>query len=205
MMVGDDSVTSSVLLMAAYFVLFGAIHSMLAGMRAKRLARRIFGMAVDRWYRLAYVAIALIMVLPFIYILAFLPDRVLYSVRAPWRWLMVAGQALSALCLALSLRQTGIAYFIGLAQLRGEKEAGGLVTNGFYCHLRNPLFLFGILFLWLFPYMTQNLLAFNIIATIYFYVGALHEEVSLLDEFGEKYREYRRRVPVFIPSWKCIY
>ncbi len=194
---------ASVLIMAAYFVLFGLVHSILAGMRAKSLARRTFENAADRWYRLAYVTLALVMVLPFIYILAFLPDRVLYSIRAPWRWLMVAGQMLAAFGALAALRQTNINYFFGLAQMRGEKEAGGLVTNGFYCHLRNPLFLFGIVFIWLFPWMTLNLLAFNVLATIYFYVGALHEERSLLAEFGEKYREYRRKVPMIIPRLRC--
>lgn len=201
-MIGEI-MASSILLMGAYFVLFGIVHSTLAGMRAKRIAGRILGEAADRWYRLAYVILAVIMVLPIIYILAFLPDRVLYSVRAPWKWLMAAVQALAVLAATAALRQTGIAYFFGLAQLRGEKEAGTLVTSGFYCHLRNPLFLFGMIFLWLFPYMTLSLLTFNILATIYFYVGALHEERSLLEEFGEKYREYRRKVPMFIPRLKC--
>ncbi len=53
------------------------------------------------------------------------------------------------------------------------------MTTGFYGLIRNPLFLFAILILWLTPIMTQGLLAFNILATIYFYVGARHEERSL--------------------------
>jgi protein-S-isoprenylcysteine O-methyltransferase Ste14 len=189
--------------MAAYLVLFGFIHSLLADPRPKGLIRGIFGEAADRWYRVGYVILALIMVMPFIYILYALPGRVLYSVHTPLRWLMIAGQALAVLCAALALRQTGIAYFFGISQLLGHKERIELVTDGFYCHLRNPLFLFGIIFLWLFPHMTLSLLVFNVLATIYFYLGALHEERSLQDVFGEKYREYRRRVPMFIPGLRC--
>jgi protein-S-isoprenylcysteine O-methyltransferase Ste14 len=40
--------------------------------------------------------------------------------------------------------------------------------------------------------MTANLLIFNILATIYFYIGARHEESSLRLEFGDEYEEYRR-------------
>ncbi len=201
---------SGSLVMVVYFAFFGAVHSILADSAAKKTARRaIGGEIVDRWYRLAYVVLALIMVLPFFYILLNFSDRVLYIVRWPWRWLMMVGQALSAVSLLGALRQTGISYFLGLSQIsrrRGEDaehEEGGLVTDGFYCHLRNPLFFFGIVFLWLFPVMTINLLTFNILATIYFYIGARHEEKSLREEFGLKYEEYRRKIPMFIPRLRC--
>jgi methanethiol S-methyltransferase len=77
------------------------------------------------------------------------------------------------------------------------------VTNGFYCHMRNPLFFFGAVSLWLSPTMTMNLLAFNTLATIYVYIGALHEERSLKEEFGQEYEDYRQRVPMFLPRRKC--
>lgn len=190
--------TSSVFLMAVYFAVFALIHSLLADIRFKRLMP-----GTGRWYRLAYVTLAVVMTLPFLYILAFLPDRTLYFVPAPWMWLMLAGQILAGLCLMAALRQTGVSGFLGWSQLRGQAAAAGLVTDGFYCHLRNPLFFFGVVFLWLSPLMTASLLAFNICATIYFYVGALHEERSLREEFGQEYEEYRRRVPMFIPRMRC--
>jgi protein-S-isoprenylcysteine O-methyltransferase Ste14 len=194
---------SGPLIIVAYFVFFAAVHSLLADSVAKSMARRTIASS-DRWYRLAYVLLAIIMVLPFFYILLFFPDRTLYVVPSPWSWLMAAGQALAALALLGALRQTGISYFFGLAQISGKREEEGvLVTDGFYCHLRNPLFFFGALFLWLFPIMTTNLLTFNLLATLYFYVGALHEEKSLQKEFGEEYEEYRRKVPMFIPRLRC--
>jgi protein-S-isoprenylcysteine O-methyltransferase Ste14 len=197
------AMSSGPLIMIAYFVFFAAVHSLLADSAAKNTSRRAITSA-DRWYRLAFVLLAIIMVLPFFYILIFFPDRTLYVVPSPWRWLMMAGQALAALALLGALRQTGISYFFGLAQISGKlEEEGGLVTDGFYCHLRNPLFFSGALFLWLFPIMTVNLLTFNILATLYFYVGALHEEKSLIKEFGKEYEEYRREVPMFIPRLRC--
>jgi protein-S-isoprenylcysteine O-methyltransferase Ste14 len=51
--------------------------------------------------------------------------------------------------------------------------------------------------------MTVNLLAFNILSTLYFYLGALHEERSLREEFGQEYEEYRRKVPMFLPRIRC--
>ncbi len=195
--------TSSTLALIGYFAFFGAVHSLLADPRLKGRLRRFLGEAFDRWSRLVFTILALIMISPFIYILIFLPKRTLYVVPAPFSWLMAAGQALAVLAVLGALRQTGIAYFLGLAQLRGQVEAGGLVTDGFYCHLRNPLFFFGAIFLWLSPIMTLNLLAFNILTTAYFYIGARHEERSLREEFGEQYENYRQKVPMFLPRLRC--
>lgn len=192
----------NLLALAAYFVLFAAVHSLLADPRFKRWFRQRSPRS-DRWYRLAYSILALVMVLPFLYVLFLLPDRVLYLVPAPWSWVMAACQILSALALFGALRQTGVFYFFGLVQLRGETESGELVTDRFYCHLRNPLFLFGAAFLWLSPIMTLNLFAFNLLATAYFYAGARHEERSLREEFGREYEEYRKRVPMFLPRLRC--
>ena len=196
--------------MGAYFVLFVMVHSLLADPRFKRRAGRALGKAFDRWQRLAYNLLALLMMLPFLLIMIFLPDRTLYIIPAPWSWLMVGGQLLAALALLQTTCQTGVSYFLGLSQLRKEGAAGrpasregGLVKDGFYCHIRNPLFFFATVFLWLFPIMTESLLAFNILATIYFYIGARHEERSLKEEFGEEYEEYRRAVPMFLPRLQC--
>jgi len=120
-------------------------------------------------------------------------------------WLMVFGQALAAAAVLYALVQTGFFYFVGLSQLIStrQEDPGKLVTSGFYCHIRNPLFFFGAVFLWLSPIMTVNLLAFNILTTLYFYLGELHEERSLREEFGQEYEEYRRKVPMFLPRSRC--
>jgi methanethiol S-methyltransferase len=198
---------TSALAMGAYFMLFAVVHSLLADTRFKSKAKKAFGEPFDRWQRLAYNLLALSMMLPFLVLMAFLPDRILYSIPAPWMWLMAGGQLLAAVALLQTIRRTGVSYFLGLSQLRGRSgpsnEVGGLVTDGFYCHIRNPLFLFSAVFLWLSPLMTENLLAFNILATIYFYLGARHEERMLQEEFGREYDRYRKDVPMFLPRLKC--
>jgi protein-S-isoprenylcysteine O-methyltransferase Ste14 len=195
---------SGVLALIVYFVFFALVHSILADPWFKNWARRSLGEAFDRWQRLTYTILALLMMLPFIIIMSFNPDQLLYVVPTPLSWLMVTGQALAALALLATLRQTGISYFLGLAQLQGRLMEGGLVTDGFYCYLRNPLFFFGAVLLWLSPIMTINLLVFNVLATVYFYIGALHEERSLKEEFGPEYEDYRKRVPMILPRLRCL-
>lgn len=195
--------TSGTVAMAAYFLVFALVHSLLADPRFKRWARVRAGGTRDRWGRIAFNLLAMVMLLPFIYILLYLPDEIIYIASWPAFGLMAAAQLLAALMLLVSLWQTGILDFLGLKPLLRPGRGRGLVTGGFYCRLRNPQFLFAILFLWFSPIMTLNTLAFNIMATIYFYLGALHEERSLKEEFGEAYRDYRGRVPMFLPRIRC--
>jgi protein-S-isoprenylcysteine O-methyltransferase Ste14 len=192
---------SSVLILTIYFVVWAVVHSALASLPFKRWTRRVLGAGVDRWYRLAYVAFSVITLLPLLLSFALLPDRTLYVVASPWRWLMVGGQLLALAGMVGAVLQTGPSYFLGLSQLFARQPAGSdsLQVRGFYCWVRHPSYLFGALFIWLTPAMTVNSLTLYVLITLYFAVGSLHEEQRLLDEFGAAYRDYQRQVPWLIP------
>lgn len=191
---------SGPLAISAYFVLFALVHSLLADPAFKRWSKGVMGASFDRWHKLAYNLLAMIMILPFLFILIFLPGRMLYQVSPPWSYLMIVCQLILSVALLLALWQTGASSFLGLSQIRGDGNGVGLVTQGFYARTRNPLFLFAGTILWLSPLMTESLLAFDILATAYFYFGARHEEKTLKEEFGEEYERYRKAVPMFLPK-----
>ncbi len=192
---------SSVLILTLFFVLYAVLHSLLAALPVKNWGRRVFGPGTDRWYRLVYNLLAVVTLLPIFPMLALLPDQTLYVVPAPWRWLMAGGQLLALAGLGLAFLQTGPLHFLGLAQLFAARpaESSSLQIEGFYRWVRHPLYFFSLLFLWLSPLMSLNLLTTYILFTIYFYVGSIYEEKRLLVEFGPAYREYQRCVPRLIP------
>ncbi len=97
----------------AYFAFFAIVHSILADPRFKTWAGKRFGNVFERWQRLAYTVLSLIMILPFFYIFVYLPDRILYIVSWPGSGLMAACQALAAIALLAALRQTGILLLPG--------------------------------------------------------------------------------------------
>jgi protein-S-isoprenylcysteine O-methyltransferase Ste14 len=134
-------------------------------------------------------------------LLAWLPAQTLYVVPSPWRWLMVGGQLLALAALAVTLLQTGLFHFLGLAQVVAARpaESGTLNTSGFYAWVRHPLYSFSLLFLWLTPVMTTNLLTTTLLFTLYFYLGSIFEERRLVAEFGSTYQDYQQRVPRLLP------
>jgi protein-S-isoprenylcysteine O-methyltransferase Ste14 len=192
---------SSVLLIILSVFLYGLVHSLLASRGAKARARQWFGSAADRWYRLGYNLFGVISLLPVLALPALLPDRSLYNIPAPWTFLALAGQAAAVVMLAMGVMQTGAWSFLGLKQLtsQGEQTPSRLVKDRLYRWVRHPLYTAGLLFIWLNPVMTVNLLALNVGLTIYLIVGAMFEERKLVREFGEEYIQYRKVTPMLIP------
>ena len=181
---------------------YGGLHSWLASLQAKTLARRGLGSAADRLYRLAYNFVALISLLPVLVLPAILADQTIYTIPLPWSLLTLLVQGLAVLALLVGVLQTGLWSFIGLEQLLEvpERQTPELVVGGLYQWVRHPLYTAGLIFIWLTPVMTWNVLALNIGLSLYLYVGALFEERKLLREFGQAYQNYQQRTPMFFPG-----
>lgn len=196
------SIIGSILSLTGYFLIYGMVHSWLASRSVKDWVRRIFGPVADRVYRLFYNIFATITLLPMLALMAILPNRTLYVVPSPWRWLMVGGQILAIIAAAVTLVQTGIFHFIGLRQLFAEQpkeSTGSLNLSGFYAWVRHPLYTFSIVFMWLSPVMTINQFTSYFLFTLYFYIGSIFEERRLIKQFGVAYEQYRQRVPRLVP------
>lgn len=179
---------------------WGAVHSWMASLGFKEALRRVMGENARRFYRLAYNAFSFLTLAPILLFLRALPDHKLYAVPLPWAALMVAGQIAAVVCIMLAVLQVDAASFIGLRQLfEGDEPAPRLVTSGLYRWVRHPLYLFGLLILWLTPLMTANLLLLYLSFSAYFIIGALFEERKLSREFGSAYADYKSRTPMLIP------
>jgi protein-S-isoprenylcysteine O-methyltransferase Ste14 len=68
-----------------------------------------------------------------------------------------------------------------------------------YACMRHPLYVGWALAFWATPTMTLGHLLLAGTLTIYMAIAARFEERDLVDHFGETYRAYQRRVPMFIP------
>jgi protein-S-isoprenylcysteine O-methyltransferase Ste14 len=183
-------------------LLYGLVHSWLAALGMKARARAWLGPVADRGYRLFYNLFAILSLLPVLALPALLPDRQLYVITSSWLYLSLAGQLLAVTALGIGVWQTGALHFLGLEQLFGpsSQERRALVTGGLYRWVRHPLYTAGLVFIWLTPLMTVNLLALNLGLTIYLVAGALYEERKLVKEFGEEYLRYRARTPMLVPG-----
>jgi protein-S-isoprenylcysteine O-methyltransferase Ste14 len=195
----------SVALIAGYAIVYAAIHSWLASQRTKSWVRRALGRHTDHWYRLAYNALAIIMLVPFAGMLAWLPDAVLYEFRSPWLWLGLSVQAIAAIGAVYGVWTTGGWHFLGLQQLLAHECPppcrSQLTVHGMYRWVRHPVYFLGLVFLWASPHVTVNSAALFVVFSLYFYIGTYFEERRLTAEYGEAYRQYQRQVPRLLP-WR---
>ena len=181
---------------------WGVVHSVTASLGFKDNLHRTLGARFMRLYRLLYNLFSVVSFAPILYMVAVLPTKSLYQTPAPWNYLMLAGQALSAVLLLIAVLQTDTLSFVGLRQLFEDEKSGRLVTKGFYRFMRHPLYTFGLLFLWLSPNVTINSFILYVSLTVYILAGAYFEERKLLREFGREYAEYKSVTPMLIPGFK---
>jgi protein-S-isoprenylcysteine O-methyltransferase Ste14 len=195
------SVAVSAILILGAVIVYGLVHSLLASLHIKDWARRRFGERSARLYRLVFNLFATLTLLPVLALPVLLPDRTLYTIPFPWMLLTLAIQALAALALLCGLIQTGIWSFLGLQQLMAPpaQENERLVVHGLYRWVRHPLYTAGLVFIWLTPVMTVNLLILYLGFSFYIIFGALIEERKLQSEFGQAYLDYRQHTPFLVP------
>ena len=185
---------------------WGVLHSWLAAFSTKALLQRIFGKKICRFYRLVFIAVAGITLLPILGLVVFLPARVLWRIPAPWLYFTLALQFLALFGLVFTVLQVDTLAFVGLRQLRNPdaETDSKLVTRGFYRWVRHPLYFFSLVILWLLPITTDLSLAFVIASSLYFIVGPVPEERKLVILYGEPYREYQETVPRIIPCLRIF-
>jgi protein-S-isoprenylcysteine O-methyltransferase Ste14 len=91
------------------------------------------------------------------------------------------------------LRQAWTAY------QGGECWTSELRTPGLYRHVRHPIYLGWLLIMWASPVMTVTHLVFAAGMTIYMLIGIQFEERDLAAELPD-YQQYKRKVPMLLPS-----
>ena len=126
-----------------------------------------------------------------------------------WRVSSLDGRNLGAIRHQLAAgprRQSMINHFdlMGTRQvwlyLNGRPyTALAFLTPWLYDRMRHPLYVGWALAFWAIPTMTVGHLLFASTLSIYMVVAARIEERDLVSYFGEAYRKYQGRVPMFLP------
>jgi methanethiol S-methyltransferase len=201
--VGDP--LTSVLINAALLALFAVQHSVMARPGFKRVWTKIVPAEAERSTYVLAASLALALLLwqwrP-------LPDLV-WSIENPTLAAAIIGLSLAGFGIVL-LSTFLISHFhlFGVSQgfarlLRLKEPSSHFVTPLLYRWIRHPLYLGFIIAFWAAPQMSVGHFLFAIATTGYIFVGIFLEERDLMTEFGERYREYRRRVGMLVPKFRA--
>ena len=189
-------------ILAVLWILFGVLHSVLAGLGVKQRFANAFP-RFAKHYRLLYTLIAFI---TFAIVLLYLVRMTTYYVYQPNLSTTLAGVLASVsglLIMGICIKK----YFLSLSGLKSlfqEKPSHELMIGGIHRYVRHPLYLGTFLAIWggFLIYPALSLFISNVVITLYTLIGITFEEKKLVAEFGPAYETYRQQVPKLLPAFR---
>ena len=190
------------ILLALLWILYGLLHSWLAGISFKQKAKQ-WMKDQYQYYRIYYTVFAFVTFAAILYYQIQLTSPLLWPITKA-TMLTGGGITLAVLTLmGICIRK----YFFSLSGLKSlftGSTSNTLMISGIHKYMRHPLYLGTFAFIWglwiVFPY--ASLLIANTIITAYTLIGIRLEEEKLIKEYGDDYRKYRQTVPMLLPFLK---
>ena len=160
------------------------------------------------YYRLGYNIFSLLTLFPIVVYQLQLPGKIIFTWPWPWNLVKIIMYLAAVLLFYGGYRVYDMKYVLGIRQLQERREdriqkGAEFKTSGILEYVRHPWYSGAIILVWAFGPVTDVSLVAKIILTAYIIIGTFLEEKKLGQEIGAPYREYRKRVPLFIP-WKKI-
>ncbi|MBI2837236.1 MAG: hypothetical protein HYX75_02915 [Acidobacteria bacterium] len=199
---------SAALVNALLFFAFGASHSLLARIHAKKWIARITG---ESAVRALYVVVSGLALAFLLYLWRPLGGE-LWSSRGASYWILTSLYGFCVLGLVYTTTYIDYAEFVGLRAIkcwiRGQPpRPPAFSVSGPYAYCRHPMYLWLLMALWIGPTMTLGRFEFAVLGSVYLFVGTIFEERNLRQELGTVYDLYRDNVPMWIPRltpWKLV-
>jgi methanethiol S-methyltransferase len=199
---GDGTLTVTAVVVDVLLVaLFGVQHSVMARAGFKdRLTRVVPPSAERSTYVLASTIFLLALLVGWFPI-----TQDIWRVTAqPWRALLFAAPCGGWVIVLLSTFLIDHFDLFGVRQvlarlLRRPLPDYKFTTPLLYKVVRHPLYLGFLIAFWVTPRMTLGHLLFAVAMTGYILIAVRFEESDLVRMFGDKYRDYQRRVSMLIP------
>ncbi len=193
--------SSSLILLGLLWLSYFALHSLFASLWLKsRVAARWPGFMPA--YRLSFNTLALLLLLPPLFLMWQLADEPLWRYGDIGDLLRFALMGLALAGFAWSLRFYDGREFIGLRQLHENLHAiedqERLHISPLHRFVRHPWYSLGLVLVWT-QEMDEARLLSSLLISGYLVLGSRLEERKLLVYHGERYRRYRERVPGLIP------
>ena len=180
---------------------FGLQHSITARTAFKRWWTQVIPAPIERATYLYMTAI-----MTGLLVLLWQPIPItIWSVEPLW-----AQAAIYALYLGVWLMMFSATFhfghfgFFGLTQAwarfrKAPPASAGMTARYLYALVRHPISLGWMITPWLTPHLTVGHVVFALATLVYILAATPFEEADLIDELGDDYRTYRKRVPAFIP------
>ncbi len=193
--------------LAASWLIYAAIHSVMASDRVKQAVATRCG-ACMRGYRLFYNVLAVGLLPVPLWLTYGLPGEPLWHWQGVLAWLANAAALAAILGFLYSLKFYDGLSFLGVRQLAGRAPPGAadepLCISPLHRWVRHPWYSLALVVLWTRD-MNAPLLVTAVMISGYFVLGSRLEERKLVATYGQAYRRYMQAVPGLLPRpWRHL-
>ncbi len=195
------------LLLSLLWIAYCAVHSALISPTVTDFLKRTLGDKF-RFYRLFFNTFSVITLIPLLRYThsARWQTELLFSWEGHLRIVQYFLIAVAAILVLGGARRYSMLQFLGIQQIfqrsgSAMTESGEVDSRGVLSVVRHPWYVAVFILLWA---KDLNLAAITVnwVLSAYLVIGTLLEERKLVLEFGDKYKDYQRRVSMFIPlTW----
>lgn len=189
--------TVSTIIIFLGWLIYGSLHSLLASSQFKRVIGINYPKIFSS-YRIFFVTTVILSPLPILY---YQFTSTSAEVWTNYREIRLFGGIMAGIGLAV-LRKAFGSYdskiFFGLNKVPENFKSDGLLAK-----IRHPLYTATLMLFWgwfLFSNSYHNF-AFCLANTLNIIIGIQWEEKKLAEKYGQKYLDYKSRVPMFIPKF----
>lgn len=181
--------------LAGGWIVYFALHSLLASEQVKRRASSALGRAF-RHYRLFYSLFSIIGLLGLLVLNGSIPADYFFKSEGPIRYLSLMVTTFGVMTIQIAFRQYKLKSFLGFAEEKNEFKIDGILKL-----VRHPIYsgliLITIGFFLFMPNLPSLISCLSVF--VYLPIGIHLEEKKLIATFGEKYKQYRESVPALVP------
>lgn len=179
------------------------LHSFLAHNKVKEYIYS--NLIKERYYRIFFISYATLFLIPIAYFYFSANKTVYFETNIFLSTLGIILIIFSVYIFYISFKNYDFKEFLGLDRINSEHKIHyQLNTGGINKYVRHPLYSAS------YPLMTgifllapdNYILAGCIIISIYLPIGIIFEEQKLIEEYGKKYKDYMKNVPMLFPNTK---
>jgi len=199
------SIWSAVLIDAGLVGLFGLHHSLTARTSFKRWSTKIIPAPIER---ATYLYMTTVMTVVLVVFWQPVPVTI-WQVQSELGMVFIYLAYIAVwIMMSAATFQFGHFSFFGLTQVWQNfrdmlPKSPNMTARYLYALVRQPISLGWMVAPLIMPHLTLGHTVFAGTTFVYILVATHFEELDLIEEFGDSYRDYRNRVPPFIPFLKC--
>lgn len=195
------------LLIALMWIGYCSLHSFLISIRFTNLMTSLLK-NYYAFYRIFYVSISLVLLIPLISYTAQLDNKVIVTYDLPLnivRYVLISASLLVFFWAFFfnydPLSFIGVRQILNFEKVKKINPSEEIKKDGLLGIVRHPMYLAVIIYLWCQIFAVSDIVV-SIVLTIYIIIGTKLEEKKLVLEFGDTYIKYQQEVPMLIPFIK---